>query len=136
MKAVFPTALAFVFCLALSAHAATAIQEDIVLWRFHFGLGVGDMAVGQDKMRAFIDDVLTPAFPNGMTITEARGQWRSEEHGLIRERTVLVDVQCPDTEANRAAVEAAAQTYVQRFQAAKASVFVVRQAPVTTTLYY
>lgn len=136
MKRLFPAALALVFCLALSAHAATALQENIVLWRFHFGLGVGGMAVGQDKMRAFIDEVLTPAFPNGMTITEARGQWRSEEHGLIRERTVLVDVQCPDSEDNRAAVEAIAREYVQRFQAAKASVFVVRQFPVTTTLYY
>lgn len=129
-------ALLFLLALACAAHAATRVQENIVLYRFHFGLGVGDLSVGQQKMRAFVDGTITPAFPNGLTIYEARGQWRSPEHGLTRERTVVIDVQCADNEENHAAVEKIANQYVQDFKAAGASVFVTRQGPASAILYY
>ncbi|MDL2207738.1 DUF3574 domain-containing protein [Desulfovibrio sp. OttesenSCG-928-F20] len=129
-------ALALFLALTAVAQAATAVQENIVLYRFHFGLGVGELAVGQQKMHAFVDEVITQAFPNGLTIFEARGQWRSPEHGLTRERTVVVDVQCADSDENSAAVERIAELYVERFKAARASVFITRVGPATATLYY
>lgn len=132
-------ALCLLLCLALcpsAGRAATAVQENVVWYRVHLGMGVGDLAVAPAKMHAFIDESVTPLFPNGLTITEARGQWRSPEHGLVRERTTVVDIQCPDTDENWAAIEVLARKYVERFGAAKASVFVKRIFPVTTTLFY
>lgn len=129
-------ALFLLLALAGTAGAATVEKSDLVWYRIHLGMGVGDMAVAPQKMRDFVDAVITPAFPEGLTITESRGQWRSPEHGLIRERTTVIDVQCPDTDDNSAAIERIAEEYAARFKAAKASVFVVRTAPVSTTLYY
>ena len=98
-------------------------------------MGVGDYAVSHAKMHQFIDSEITPTFPNGLTITESRGQWKSPEDGLIRERTTVVDVQCADTDENWARIEGVALEYVTRFKAAKASFFVTRISPVTTTLF-
>lgn len=122
--------------MPVNGHTATAVQENAVWYRLHLGMGKGDYAVAPQKMREFIDKELTPAFPKGFTITESRGQWHSPEHGLIRERTTVVDVQCADTEENWQKIEAIANMYVERFNAAQASLFVMRINGMTTTLFY
>lgn len=128
--------LLFVFACAVPSWAATSVREDQVWYRLHLGMGKGDYAVAPQKMREFIDMDITPAFPDGFTITESRGQWRSAEHGLIRERTMVIDVQCADTEENRHKIDAIAADYVKKFSAANASFFVMRMGGMTTTLHY
>lgn len=127
----------FLFVLmALPAQAATTVQDNLVWYRLHLGMGKGDYAVAPQIMREFIDTQLSPAFPNGFTITESRGQWQSPEYGLTRERTTVVDVQCADNEENWEKIEDIADRYVQRFKPAQASFFVMRIPGLTTTLFY
>ena len=128
--------LLLVAAFAAPVQAATAVREDLVWYRLHLGMGKGDYAVAPQKMREFIDMEITSAFPDGFTITESRGQWQSPEHGLIRERTTVIDVQCSDTEENRHKVDAIADKYVKRFSAAHASLFVMRMGGLATTLHY
>lgn len=129
-----------VFLLALlCAFPALAQMEERgegVWYRLHMGTGVGNKAVSTDLIRSFIDGEITPRFPEGLTITEARGQWKSDEYGVIRERTILVDLQCPVTEECAAKVDAIAKAYVERFKAAKASIYIRRIQGVATSLYY
>ena len=135
MKKLLLVALA-VAAFAVPCWAATSVREDLVWYRLHLGMGKGDYAVAPQKMREFIDTEVTPAFPDGFTITESRGQWHSSEHGQIRERTTVIDVQCPDTEENRQKIDAIADRYVKRFSAAHASLYVTRMGPVTAILHY
>lgn len=121
---------------ALPARAATTAQENQIWYRLHLGMGKGDYAVAPQVMRDFIDSQISPAFPNGFTITDSRGQWKSSEYGLIRERTIVVDVQCDDTDENWQTISDIAERYVQRFQAAQASFYVMRIPGLTTTLFY
>ena len=133
MKHLFIICFFLLSSFTLSAHAATIDQENLVWYRLHLGMGIGDMAVSPSLIHAFIDQELTPAFPNGFTITESRGQWNSQKHGLIRERTTVIDVQCADTEENRQKIEAIGARYVEKFKAAQASFFIKRIAGISTT---
>lgn len=132
------TLVAFVFllCSALAAQAAVTVQENVIWYRLHLGMGIGDFAVAPVRVFSFIDKEITPAFPSGLTITQARGQWSSPEHGLIREHTTVIDVQCTDTEENWQKIQAIAVKYVELFKPAQASFFVTRVPGITTTLFY
>lgn len=127
--------LCFVVLLASSATAATMIRSNAAWYRVHLGTGI-EQPVTQEEITAFIDTVITERFPEGMTIIEARGQWNSEKHGLLKERTTVVDIQCPDDEDNFAKIREIADIYIKQFTRAKASCFVKRIPGVTTILYY
>ncbi|MET9590317.1 DUF3574 domain-containing protein [Streptomyces sp. NPDC006516] len=51
------------------------------------------------QFRSFIDRQVTPAFPDGLTVQEGRGQWR-DSHGVIeRERSYELILLYPASEA-------------------------------------
>ena len=71
----------------------------------------------------FLATSVTPAFPDGLTATEARGQWRDPEGRILREASrTLTILAGPDARARFAPVEA---TYRARF--AQRSVLVTTQ---------
>lgn len=71
----------------------------------------------------FLATSVTPAFPDGLTATEARGQWRNPEGRIIREASrTLIILAGADARARFAPVEAA---YRARF--AQRSVLVTTQ---------
>jgi hypothetical protein len=46
--------------------------------------------------------VITPAFPDGLSVLDAHGQWRNPSSGVIsHEPTTLVIVAAPDTDTTR-----------------------------------
>jgi uncharacterized protein DUF3574 len=64
---------------------------------------------------AFLGAVVTPRFPDGLTIVEAHGQWRGRSGLVERERTELVTVLHPADPASQRAVEEIATEYKRRF---------------------
>ncbi|MGW1405873.1 DUF3574 domain-containing protein [Streptomyces sp. NPDC002403] len=59
----------------------------------------GGPAVTDRQFLAFIDEEVTPRFPNGLTVHDGRGQWR-DSHGVIeRERSYEVTLLYPASEA-------------------------------------
>jgi len=64
------------------------------LERLYFGRNVGDRVVVSDSAwQQFVRETLTPAFPEGATIWDARGQWRDPEHGTtVREGSFVVEL--------------------------------------------
>ena len=129
-------AVCLVVLCALPARAQTMESSEGAWYRIHLGTGVGDKAVSRDLLKSFIDQQITSHFPNGLTITDARGQWKSEEYGVIRERTIVIDIRCPDTEESSNKIAEIAKGYVERFKGAKASVYVTKISGVASTLYY
>ena len=122
--------------LALPSFAATQVRENAVWYRVHLGTGLTETRVTDAEIAAFIDSFVTERFPDGMTIIAARGQWSSKEHGLTREITTVIDIQCGDTPENSEKIKEIAEEYVRRFTRARASCFVKRIPNVSTTLYY
>ena len=44
--------------------------------RLFFGLGTPDGIVSDDAWVRFLAEIVTPRFPNGLTVVDANGQWR------------------------------------------------------------
>lgn len=63
----------------------------------YFGQEKGNRdAVSEDEWRGFLSDTVTPRFPDGLTVLDARGQWFDTAQGrLYRESTKLLNVLVP-----------------------------------------
>lgn len=78
---------------------------------------VGPMDAPDDDIReikwhAFLDREVTPRFPDGLTVFDAYGQWRSRAtNATSRLRSKVVIILCEDTASNRAAIDAIRVAY-------------------------
>ena len=51
-----------------------------------FGRNVGDrLGVSEDDWRRFIDEDVTPRFPDGLSVMDVQGQWRASNGQIIHE---------------------------------------------------
>ena len=71
-------------------------------------------AVTDEEWQRFVDDEIAPRFPDGFTISDAQGQWRTRDGIVQRERTHALLIVHPDGsgEGEIAAIVAA---YKKRF---------------------
>ena len=61
-----------------------------------FGRNAGGREVVDDAAWArFMDEVVTPAFPDGLSVLDAAGQWRNREGRIGRERSKVLLVALP-----------------------------------------
>jgi len=62
-----------------------------------FGRKVGDrIAITETKWSRFVDQEITPRFPDGLSVVDARGQWRdTERNRIVREPSKLVTIVLP-----------------------------------------
>jgi len=81
-----------------------------------FGRSVGSRTVSQGEFAAFLATEITPRFPDGLTVIDARGQWRNDQRGvIIREPSKLVKIVFADDAQKRAALDAIAESYKKTF---------------------
>lgn len=78
--------------------------------KLYFGLGPADhsdQGVSEAGWRAFLDKEVTARFPSGLSVVDVYGQWQGKKDRTPqRLRSKLLIVDYPDTEENRAKVEA------------------------------
>ena len=115
---------AMVFLVLPVATARAAIDctslrgEPAILVQLFFGRSVqGRAEVSDTEWRSFLRSVLTPAFPDGFTVLDARGQWLNpREKRLVAERTKVVLISAPRTPETMAKVEIVIGEWKQRFR--------------------
>lgn len=84
--------------------------------RLYFGRNIGDSATVSDSAwGSFVHDELTPAFPEGATVWDAAGQWRSPDGVLVRERSFVVELVHLVTADIEARVQRVIDAYKRRF---------------------
>lgn len=90
----------------------TALVRDVL----YFGRNRPDGgSVSDPEWQAFLDEVVTPRFPGGLTVVEATGQWKGQSGHVERERAeVLTVLHAGDEPARQAVVDVAAE-YKRRF---------------------
>ena len=81
----------------------------------YFGGARPKGAVSELEWQLFLRDEVTPRFPNGMTVWDAEGQWRGAGGELAHERTKVMLLVHPDTEAARQAIRAVIDKYRKAF---------------------
>ncbi|MFF4948587.1 DUF3574 domain-containing protein [Streptomyces chattanoogensis] len=77
----------------------------------------GGPPVTKKEFRAFVDEFITPRFPDGLTVEEAYGQYR-DAHGTIeRERSYKVTLLYPTSQSrpNDPKIEKIRAEYLKRF---------------------
>ncbi|HEX6747619.1 MAG TPA: DUF3574 domain-containing protein [Longimicrobium sp.] len=96
---------------------AALVSADTVADRLFFGRSIpGGGMVSDDEWAAFLRDVVTPRFPDGLSVWHADGQWLEASGTLEREPTVVVEVVHPASEQVDAALQQIADEYKRRFR--------------------
>jgi hypothetical protein len=100
----------------LAAHAQDCVPplRPMLRAELYFGRTMGKGEMSEAQWRQFAAQVLTPGFPDGLTVLDARGQWRDGRR-LVRERSKLVIVVLSDAPAAHERITAAAEAYKTRF---------------------
>lgn len=113
---------------------ATETKESWVRTEIYCGLapleaeGLG-LAAAEGTWRNFLDEEVTPRFPDGLSVFDAYGQWRENTNAPIaRMRSKVLVIVYPDSAARRAGVNAICEAYKKR--TGEKNVLVVT-APVT-----
>ncbi|MDD9378210.1 DUF3574 domain-containing protein [Streptomyces sp. ZAF1911] len=100
---------------ALNGHVGDPYQET----RLYFGTERPDgrPPVGEREFMGFLEREITPAFPEGLTLQDGRGQWQRDGK-IIREISYEVVLLYPEKEADErgARIERIREAYEQRFQ--------------------
>jgi hypothetical protein len=102
-----------------NAPSASCAVGDTVLVRevLYFGRNrPGGGAVSDEEWSVFVNEVLTPRFPAGLTVVSATGQWQGKSGVVEQERSEVVTVFHSGTAATRRAIEEVAAEYKRRFQ--------------------
>ena len=90
----------------------TVLVRDVI----YFGRNRPDGGTVSDaEWQKFLDQVVTPRFPAGLTVVEATGQWRGQSGAVERERAEVLTVLHRDDAAPGRAVEEITAEYKRRF---------------------
>jgi hypothetical protein len=83
-----------------------------------FGRKIGGrVAVSEAQWERFVDREITPRFPDGLTVLDARGQWRdSKSNRIIREPSKIVTIVLPGKAEDAARLTEIAEAYKKRFR--------------------
>ena len=67
------------------------------LWvQIAFGRGMGGQGlVSEEAFQRFVDAEVTPRFPEGLTLVEARGQWRGADGRIVAEPSKVLMLALP-----------------------------------------
>ena len=114
--------VATVSCTQPESSAMTCPEgwDRVAEYRLYFFFGRSDatgnsMAVSGEAWAQFLADTVTPRFPDGLTVTDGAGQWRSESGEISREQSkILTLLVWPDDAALQRLNEIAAE-YERRF---------------------
>lgn len=111
----FAAALALAACAppappcAPPAVAATGFEV-------YFGRDKPGGEVTEAEWQGFVDEILSPRFPDGLTVLDAKGLWRDPRSGkILGEWTKVVLIVAQDGAAARQVIEAAVADYRRRF---------------------
>jgi hypothetical protein len=82
----------------------------------YFGLMRAKGAISELEWQIFLRDEVTRRFPDGLTVWDADGQWRTPAGTIDHERSKVLLLVHPDTEKARGAVLEVIATYRKAFE--------------------
>ena len=103
-------------CTTLAPTACPAGQSPGRTVELFFGRNVGDrVGVSETDFARFVDEELTPRFPDGLTVLDAAGQWRGASGVIGREPSKVVILVLPRPAGDEDKLAAVRQAYKTRF---------------------
>lgn len=99
--------------------APEAEAEPWVRSELFFGTAKPDgTAVSEAEWHAFLNEEVTPRFPDGLTVLSGDGQWQGENDEIVQERSKIVILLYPSAalDESNVEIEDIRTAYEQRFQ--------------------
>jgi len=113
-------------CAAFPQPTCPADLKPMTSAELYFGRFIpGGGAVSDDDWQHFVDEEVTPRFPNGLTVQDASGQWRGQG-GIVREASKRLVVVLPGTPSDEAKLAAVRAAYRARFKQESVLLFETR----------
>lgn len=103
-------------CATTPRHGCGADEQRLVTTTVYFGTGKTVGVVTSDEWLAFLREVVTPRFPQGLTVTDASGQWRSANGEIVREASHALTLVHPDDAASDRAIDEIVARYKSGFE--------------------
>jgi hypothetical protein len=83
----------------------------------YFGRNIGSsLAVSDADWARFVDEEITPRFPDGLSVSDIAGQWKGEDGLVVREPAKVVMIVLSGEEAEYARLDAVSDAYRKRFR--------------------
>jgi hypothetical protein len=110
--------LALATGVAAQPLACSTPQKSQQVAELMFGRKIGDrIAVTEAQWARFVDQEITPRFPDGLTVFDARGQWRDpDKNRIVREPSKVVTIVLPGSAEDAQRITEIAEAYKKRFQ--------------------
>ena len=96
--------------IAAPASACAAPLKPAVEVDLYFG------EISAPQWTAFLDEEVTPRFPDGLSVIDVNGQYRSRRGTIGRERSKLLVIVVFDAPAHASRVQAIVDSYRQRYK--------------------
>jgi hypothetical protein len=108
----------------VSTHTAnritpTTTTQNEPMWirtELYFGRATPTDEVSDDQWTQFVDEVITPAFPDGLSIDDLAGQWKNPDGKIVHERSKCVMIFHPDSAESNDKIDLIRKKYVEQFK--------------------
>lgn len=91
-------------------------MDEFVNYQLFMGRSTSDgMMVTDDEWSEFLADIVTPRFPDGLTVVDAAGQWRSSDGVVQRERSKVLMILAPPGDEGMNLIDEVSDEYKSRF---------------------
>jgi hypothetical protein len=108
---------------ALSCHGTQQVRQVAELL---FGRDIGHkLGVSESAWARFVAREMTPRFPDGLTVTDTKGQWRDSADGtIVREPSKRVEIVLPGAANDETRLDAIVTAYKRDFHQQSVAVIV------------
>jgi predicted Zn-dependent protease len=114
--AVVALAIASEACAPLRGPVCATGQQQAVQDTLYFGTAKPNGSVGADEWKRFLEETVTPRFPQGLTVSQAAGQWRGADGAIVREAAYVLQLVHPGEAAQDSAVADITAAYKRQFE--------------------
>ena len=119
-----PSRLTFIVGLALTLTACASMhgftcrsgEQSAIHDSLYFGTAKPAGVVTPAEWAEFLRGTVTPRFPQGLTVWQASGQWRSADGATVREPSHVLNLVHPGDEPSETAVLEIVAKYKSQFQ--------------------
>ncbi len=103
-------------CASTGRPACAPGQQAMLSEALYFGTSKPGGVVTAADWQAFLDEVVTPRFPQGLSVWRAAGQWKSEAGPIVSEASYVLNIVHAGAAAERQALGDIVAAYKTRFQ--------------------
>jgi len=104
-------------CAGVAAPGCAPGLRPMIQAQLFFGRDIAGRApVSEDEWRRFLDEQVTPRFPDGFSVANIEGQWRDSAGRIVREPSKELLIVLPRGVGDAAKLDAVREAYKGRFR--------------------